>query len=277
MNISAHILQTETIARVSLNSLELRETATLKRVANRFDAITLAEMDSVKLMNRVDRKYVLKLHDLPEILAAVRDDYRILSVEGARLNSYRTVYFDTDGFDLYTNHVTLRKNRYKVRVREYMESRQIFLEVKRKTNNGRTIKTREPIESFTEMPAEGERSRLEIELAGNVQRLSAKLWNNFSRMTLVSRTGQERVTIDVGISLLTPENALYLDRIAVAEVKTGSSAQASLFANQMKAYRCHAQSFSKYAVGINALYDGVKKNAMKPIMLQLKKLMEGVS
>ena len=96
-------------------------------------------------------------------------------------------------------------------------------------------------------------------------------------MTLVSRTGQERVTIDVGISLLTPENALYLDRIAVAEVKTGSSAQASLFANQMKAYRCHAQSFSKYAVGINALYDGVKKNAMKPIMLQLKKLMEGVS
>jgi len=45
----------------------------------------------------------------------------------------------------------------------------------------------------------------------------------------------------------------------------------------MKAYRCHAQSFSKYAVGINALYDGVKKNAMKPIMLQLKKLMEGVS
>lgn len=277
MNISAHILQTETIARVSLNSLELRETATLKRVANRFDAITLAEMDSVKLMNRVDRKYVLKLHDLPEILAAVRDDYRILSVEGARLNSYRTVYFDTDGFDLYTNHVTLRKNRYKVRVREYMESRQIFLEVKRKTNNGRTIKTREPIEFFTEMPAEGERSRLEIELAGNVQRLSAKLWNNFSRMTLVSRTGQERVTIDVGISLLTPENALYLDRIAVAEVKTGSSAQASLFANQMKAYRCHAQSFSKYAVGINALYDGVKKNAMKPIMLQLKKLMEGVS
>lgn len=277
MNMPVHIPQTDTIARVSLDNLELRETATLKRIADRFDAITLAEMDSVKLMDRVDRKYVLKLHDLPEILAAVRVDYRILSVEGARLNSYRTVYFDTDGFDLYTNHVTLRKNRYKVRVREYMESRQIFLEVKRKTNNGRTIKTREPIESFTEMPAEGERSRLEIELAGNVQRLSAKLWNNFSRMTLVSRTGQERVTIDVGISLLTPENALYLDRIAVAEVKTGSSAQASLFANQMKAYRCHAQSFSKYAVGINALYDGVKKNAMKPIMLQLKKLMEGVS
>ena len=277
MNMPVHIPQTDTIARVSLDNLELRETATLKRIADRFDAITLAEMDSVKLMDRVDRKYVLKLHDLPEILASVRGDYRILSVEGARLNSYRTVYFDTDGFDLYTNHVTLRKNRYKVRVREYMESRQIFLEVKRKTNNGRTIKTREPIESFTEMPAEGERSRLEIELAGNVQRLSAKLWNNFSRMTLVSRTGQERVTIDVGISLLTPENALYLDRIAVAEVKTGSSAQASLFANQMKAYRYHAQSFSKYAVGINALYDGVKKNAMKPIMLQLKKLMEGVS
>ena len=277
MNMPVHIPQTDTIARVSLDNLELRETATLKRIADRFDAITLAEMDSVKLMDRVDRKYVLKLHDLPEILASVRGDYRILSVEGARLNSYRTVYFDTDGFDLYTNHVTLRKNRYKVRVREYSESRLTFLEVKRKTNNGRTIKTREPIESFTEMPAEGERSRLEIELAGNVQRLSAKLWNNFSRMTLVSRTGQERVTIDVGISLLTPENALYLDRIAVAEVKTGSSAQASLFANQMKAYRYHAQSFSKYAVGINALYDGVKKNAMKPIMLQLKKLMEGVS
>lgn len=275
MNMPVHIPQTDTIARVSLDNLELRETATLKRIADRFDAITLAEMDSVKLMDRVDRKYVLKLHDLPEILASVRGDYRILSVEGARLNHYRTVYFDTDGFELYANHVTLRKNRYKVRVREYSESRLTFLEVKRKTNNGRTIKTREPIGSFTEMSAGGE--RLEIELAGNVRRLGAKLWNNFSRMTLVSRTGQERVTIDVGISLLTPENALYLDRIAVAEVKTGSSAQASLFANQMKAYRYHAQSFSKYAVGINALYDGVKKNAMKPIMLQLKKMMGGAS
>ena len=63
MNMPVHIPQTDTIVRVSLDNLELRETATLKRIADRFDAITLAEMDSVKLMDRVDRKYILKLHD----------------------------------------------------------------------------------------------------------------------------------------------------------------------------------------------------------------------
>ena len=49
MNMPVHIPQTDTIARVSLDNLELRETATLKRIADRFDAITLAEMDLIEI------------------------------------------------------------------------------------------------------------------------------------------------------------------------------------------------------------------------------------
>ncbi len=104
--------------------------------------ISLKEMDAVALLNRTDTKFVLSTDQLLQALAALQHDYRILSVAGQRLNHYRTLYFDTPNFDLYNLHVNERSDRYKVRSREYTDSRRSFLEVKHKTNKGRTIKER---------------------------------------------------------------------------------------------------------------------------------------
>lgn len=248
------------------------ETAHLIDTAERFEPITLEEMDSVKLMNRVDRKFALNASALPEILDAVRDAYHVLVVEGHRLNDYRTVYFDTDDFELYRRHVTKRKNRYKVRQREYLSSNQVFLEIKQKTNNGHTVKTRSEIDHFTEIF--DRRMELRIALAGESMRLGAKLWNNFSRITLVSRVNQERVTIDTDITVSAPEGYHSFGNIAVAEIKTGSAGTSSRIAEILKTRRYHTQSFSKYAVGVSLLYDSVKKNSMKPILLGLGKILE---
>lgn len=248
------------------------ETVRLINAANQLAPITLEEMDSVKLMNRVDRKFTLNALALPEILDAVRNEYRVLVVEGNRLNDYRTVYFDTDSFELYTRHVTKRKNRYKVRQREYLSSNQVFLEIKQKTNNGHTIKTRNEINHFTEI-FDRKRS-LGINLADEWFQLEAKLWNNFSRITLVSRSSQERVTIDTDISVSTPESYSSLGNIAVAEIKTGSAGSSSRIADTLKSQRYHTQSFSKYAVGVSLLYDNVKKNSMKPVLHGLGKILE---
>lgn len=64
-------------------------------VIARFDPISLAEMDGVKLQDRVDTKYVFSEADLPSVLTSMLKDYRLLEVDGVRGTHYRSLYFDT--------------------------------------------------------------------------------------------------------------------------------------------------------------------------------------
>ena len=99
-------------------------------------------MDSVKLMDRTDTKFVFNIDILPAVLNEAKVFYKILDVEGNRISRYKTLYFDTQDFDLYNKHHSGKLNRYKVRHRTYVESSLGFLEVKFKNNKGRTLKTR---------------------------------------------------------------------------------------------------------------------------------------
>ncbi len=47
-------------------------------------SITLEEMDSVQLMDRVDTKFVLREERLCELFAAVAELFRVLDVQGVR-------------------------------------------------------------------------------------------------------------------------------------------------------------------------------------------------
>ena len=59
-----------------------------------FDKITLAEMNSVSLMKRVDTKFILNESQLLEVLSKLYDDYKILEIDQERLMKYSTLYFD---------------------------------------------------------------------------------------------------------------------------------------------------------------------------------------
>ena len=50
-----------------------------------FDKTTLAEMNSVSLMKRVDTKFILKESQLLEVLSKLYDDYKILQIDQERL------------------------------------------------------------------------------------------------------------------------------------------------------------------------------------------------
>ena len=61
-----------------------------------FAPISLAEMDGIKLMNRVDKKYITDSHKLIDILKdASAQGYRVFENCGERLHGYDSVYFDT--------------------------------------------------------------------------------------------------------------------------------------------------------------------------------------
>lgn len=89
---------------------------------NQFNPITLQEMDGVKLMDRTDTKFTFNIQQLPEILEEAKEYYRILEVESNRISRYKTLYFDTEDFDLYNEHHSGKLNRYKIRHRTYVES-----------------------------------------------------------------------------------------------------------------------------------------------------------
>ena len=46
----------------------------LEKILNRYNSISLAEMDSVKLMNRIDSKFIFSINDLHDILLNLEND-----------------------------------------------------------------------------------------------------------------------------------------------------------------------------------------------------------
>ncbi len=83
-------------------------------IVNEFTPISLAEMDSVKLMNRIDTKYIVSADRLADILSGAKKTYRILEIDNQREFLYRTTYFDTEDYKMYTAHQNGKLNRYKI-------------------------------------------------------------------------------------------------------------------------------------------------------------------
>ena len=104
--------------------------------------ITLDEMSAIKLMNRVDTKYVMRASQLEELLQMAVEEYSVQIIDGIRACGYTTLYYDTADYDMYTRHHNQQLTRQKIRARRYEESGQCFIEVKNKTNKGRTKKKR---------------------------------------------------------------------------------------------------------------------------------------
>lgn len=248
----------------------------LPGLAARFDPISLEQMDAVALLNRTDTKFVMSRTQFLNSLAMLPQNYWMLAVNGQRFNHYRSLYFDTPGFDLYHLHVTGRAERYKVRSREYTDSQISFLEVKHKTRKDRTIKDR----IRTPRPVVEIDERTENWLAAFFPYASAelepKLWNTFTRLTLVSKRYTERVTLDLDLTFYTGLKIARLGEIVIAEVKMDSSIQALPFLDVMRALKIHPSGFSKYCIGVSLLYDQVKKNAIKPKLHRIEKIYRGV-
>jgi hypothetical protein len=244
----------------------------LPTLIDRFSPIGLDEMDSVALLNRVDIKFVLTPEQVFQALSAVGSDYRVLTIKGVRMNHYYTVYYDTADFFFYHQHHNEGQNRFKVRFRTYLESHLSFLEVKNKTNKGRTVKSRMKVPDIVPHFEPAMDIFLRKRLDVDTNQLHAQLTNRFTRMTLVSEEHQERLTIDMGISFEGGGTNLQIPNLVVAEVKQDGHNRYSPFLLQMRKLHAYKMSFSKYCVGAAMLYPHLKQNNFKRIFLQMQKM-----
>lgn len=243
----------------------------LNTILAQFRPISLKEMDGVKLLNRMDTKFLTDYATLLSILDEVKNDYRTLEIGGLRYGNYETLYYDTKNYHFYHQHHRGKTNRYKFRKRTYVESELSFMEIKFKNNKKRTIKNRVVIDEVeyelgsSNMDYVYSISQLELEL-------EPMLMNNFSRITLVNEGLPERLTIDLGLSFGEGDDKLKLDRVVIVEAKQEKASRQSPFIQALKRRLVRKSSFSKYCIGIALTVDGIKKNRFKPILRNVYKI-----
>ena len=229
-------------------------------------------------MQRTDTKYVFPESHLLDLLDDLNRDYAILEVDNVRMQEYQTLYFDTPDFQFYQQHHNGQRDRFKLRVRSYLDSDLNYIEVKRKDNHNRTQKTRLLTDSHVEGGSPEIQSFLESALPLSHQaHLVPKITNRFSRIALVSKHDQERMSLDLDLRFMSPSGQFSLPGIVIAEVKQPHFSIHSVFIQKMRDAGCRPTRFSKYCVGVALAYPYVKRNAFKPLLLDLQKLVLGVA
>ena len=242
-----------------------------------FSPISLEEMDSVKLLNRIDTKYTFRPNNINEFLESLQSFYRILEINGNRINHYQTLYFDTPNYQLYLDHHNDRVNRYKLRFRKYIDSNLCYLEMKFKTKKKRTDKKRTKRNIIETTLSESSINYIEKHLRKTSPNFVPILWNSFTRLTFVHKNNPERLTIDIGLEFTGYQSGsiIKLPNVVIAEVKREKATSHSDFVQIMRKNGIHEVSFSKYCMGALLLNKTLKYNRFKPQLLTLKKLTNG--
>jgi hypothetical protein len=242
---------------------------TVRSLVSQFGPISLDQMDAVQLMDRIDMKFILPFEQFTILLPQLSQNYNVLTIEGNRVFSYQTDYYDTPGLNMFYDHHNGRLTRFKVRHREYIESQLAFLEVKFRSNKGRIIKERIKVQNHNLQSFAGFIGK---HTPYNPGHLTCTVVNHFNRFTLVDHGMKERVTTDFNISFTGKSKNIFLNGLVIIEIKQAHADKTSLIYQALKANNVRPSSISKYCVGVALLNDKSKYNNFKHTLLQINKL-----
>lgn len=168
-------------------------------VWRRMPTLDLDRIAAVHLMNRVDTKYLVDERRCMELLERAADQYYVQIIDDCRACRYATLYYDTPQWDMYHLHHNRRLTRQKIRTRTYVETGVTYLEVKNKSNKGRTHKRRMALDRSLFAAAATDTAAADFlrrEARYAPETLSPSLATRFVRVTLVNHAMTERLTID---------------------------------------------------------------------------------
>jgi hypothetical protein len=229
-----------------------------------FKTFSLQELDAANLLERKDFKYTFHVKHLSYVLQQIQPYYDILSINNNLYTDYLTDYYDTKNFKFYLQHHNGETNRYKVRLRNYVQSAISFYEVKFKNNKNWTSKHREKIKS---MDVDINKYTAAI----TTEQLEKKLIVAYSRITLLSKDHSEKLTFDVGLQYSNDVQQQQFNYLCIAEVKSKTH-HPYIFRQIIKSLGYRVQGLSKYCFGIANLYSHLKSNNFKQSFLYIRKL-----
>lgn len=229
--------------------------------------ITLEEMCSVKLMNRIDTKYVASEAMVMELLRqTAKYGYRAQVHGGVIAARYDTRYFDTESREMYVVHHNRQLTRQKIRTRHYEDGSATYLEVKNKNNRGRTKKKRIeiPVDDLMDFVGNSEAlSFIEPLARYNIKSLSPAIATRFVRITIVNPELTERITIDLNLEFTDLRSGATgkIDGMSIIEIKQDGNIR-SKAKDILNTLRVKPMRISKYCLGTALTVEGIKRNRM---------------
>jgi len=242
-----------------MKSLSLFEQASQELIASR------------ALQDRVDTKFVLRREELDGLLSSLSEDFSVVA-SGSTLNSrYQNLYFDTEEYRFLRDHHRGRRPRFKVRIRHYLDRELSVLEIKEKAPTERTLKLRKSIPFMAEQFSSSHREFLDAHPAITSTDLHPSLRIDFSRITVVSKHSDERITFDTLLGFSHGDGEVVLERAVIAEIKQPRFAPRS--PGMLALRQCGAMQLriSKYMTGAQLLLSSIRLQRYAPRMKRLRR------
>ncbi len=251
---------------------------------NSFASYQLSDLNNANLMDRVDSKFVLPISFLPELLAQLTNEYRVLDIDRQRCFTYYNQYFDTVDMALYRAHHNGKLNRFKVRRRHYVDTGSEFLEVKLKNNQQRTIKTRIKLSTSTSHASaqhhlDEEQATINAfiqqQMHNQAEKLQVSQRGGYRRIALANEQKAERLTLDFDLWYKNSDGTktVKLPHFFIAELKQFKKSKQSPFYQLMSQQHIFPISFSKYCIGCALLFrSNIKSNRFKPALARIAAL-----
>lgn len=243
--------------------------ALLNRLSG-FSTMSLTELNATaSYLKRIDRKFLMTEKQFLEILGDLSADFKALEIDGKRVFLYDNVYMDTDDYLFYNQHQNKLESRTKVRTRHYTDAWDLaFFEYKQK-EDGVTKKFRYQFPASEHGTMTKWKKRFfdwvfQSMYNEKTPDISPAMRTKYNRLTLVSTTGEERLTIDFNISVkdLRNEKAknIKLENLVIIESKSLSDDCKSLGIIESHGID-RAGSCSKYSLWI--VYSGLAEKWSK--------------
>lgn len=243
----------------------------INHIVSKFTPVSLEEIEEVKLMSRIDRKYWFHISKLEQILEQTLAEYDILEIDGQRLMEYKTTYFDTTDNSMYLKHHNRKMNRHKIRRRKYISTDTSFLEIKFKTNKKITIKNRIEAPYGETGFLASEMNFIQNKTIYNDQKLVPALNNYFKRITLIHKDKLDRCTIDISPVFSNYNKKIEISNLGIFELKRGRCLKSSTIVAILRRLDIRQRGMSKYCTGRALLEPGIKRNAFNPRLRFLEK------
>lgn len=239
-----------------------------------FRPISLEDIDSVRLMNRVETKYLLSVKKAEDLIKLLADKYLILEINRLRAFKYHTKYMDTSDYHFYNQHVRGEYERHKVRFRKYDITGISYLEIKKKTNTRRTIKQRIINDISTGTFDQNAVNFISEYSPVSYTLLRPVLISTYTRVTAVRPDSKERITLDFNISFsgINVDKQVEIPYLVIAELKSEDFKNSTPFKSILKNLNIYPSGFSKYCTGSAMLNASLKQNMVKPKLILINKL-----
>jgi hypothetical protein len=237
-----------------------------------FKSTDLNQIKKVSLLDRIESKYVLHDKDLETFISALPLHLQVLNINSEKLCAYKTTYFDTLNHDMYLDHHRGKANRYKIRVRNYLNTESAFLEIKNKNNKGKTLKNRLTIPFGIEISKSKDvQDFIKSSSPYCIENIYPNITTSYDRITLVDFNNQLRMTIDTNLQVSTKHENRTIKNLCIVEIKKPTH-ETNELEQIIKEIGIQKFSISKYCMAINLLTNK-KMNRFKSKIRNLEKLL----